>query len=52
MSMTRRVSILIDSSLDKKIRLEQARLIRKKKTGVSYSHVINSLLEEGLKNGN
>ena len=51
MAQTRRVSILLNSDLDKKIRLEQARLIRKKRSTVSFSHLVNSLLENGLKNG-
>ena len=52
MAPTRRVSILLDVDLDKKIRLEQAKLIRKNKSSVSFSSLVNSILENGLKNGN
>ena len=52
MASTRRVSILLDTDLDRKIRLEQARLIQKNRSSVSFSYLVNSILKNGLKNGN
>ncbi len=47
----KRISIMIDVELDKKLRLEQAKLIQKTKVGVTFSSVINYVLSECLKNG-
>jgi len=47
----KRISIMIDVELDKKLRLKQAKLIQKTKTGVTFSSVINIVLSECLKNG-
>ena len=49
--MVRRVSILLDDELDKKLRLKQAKLIQKSKNTVSFSKVLNDVLKEGFKNG-
>ncbi len=43
--MSKRVTIMIDDDLDKKVRLKQAELTQKKKqTSVSFSSVINNAL--------
>ena len=43
--MTRRATIMIDDDLDKKIRLIQAKEIQRTTGFVSYSKVINKILE-------
>ena len=50
-SMVRRVSILLDDELDKKLRLKQAKLIQKSKNSVSFSKVLNDTVSDGLKKG-
>ena len=47
--MTKRVTIMIDDDLDKKIRFIQAKLIKETNSSVSFSRVINDTLEKGLK---
>ena len=47
--MTKRATIMIDEDLDKKIRLMQAKMIQKYNKSVSYSYVVNLLLEDVLK---
>ena len=49
MLMTKRVTIMIDDDLDKKIRVMQAKLIQKENKSVSYSHVMNLILQKELK---
>jgi len=46
--MTRRITILLDDNLDKKLRLYQAKLIAKKRMAVSFSQVINEIVKLGL----
>ncbi len=46
---SRRVTIMISKDLDRKVRIEQARLIVKTGGTVSYSKVINDLLVKGFK---
>ena len=41
--MSKRVTIMIDDDLDKKVRLKQAELTQKKQTSVSFSSVINNV---------
>ena len=48
-NMIKRVTVMIDSDLDKKIRLVQAKMIQKEKKSVSYSHVVNLLLQNAIK---
>ena len=50
-SMVRRVLILLDDELDKKLRRVQAKLIHKRKKSVSFSKVLNNAVRDGLKNG-
>ena len=45
----RRVTIVIDADLDKKIRDLQAKAIRDTNGSVSYSRVINKLLRDSIK---
>ena len=47
--MSKRVTIMIDEELDKKIRLRQSKLIAQVQTTYSYSRVINELLRKALK---
>ena len=47
--MAKRVTIMIDDDLDKKLRLRQAKLIMQEQSSVSYSRVINDLVRKQLK---
>ncbi len=47
--MSKRVTIMIDEDLDKKLRLRQARMIQQKQTSYSYSRVMNETLRKVLK---
>lgn len=47
--MSKRVTIMIDDDLDKKIRLRQAKMIQQEQTSYSYSKVINETLRKVLK---
>jgi len=47
--MTKRVTIMVDEELDKKLRLIQAKLISKTSSSVSYSQVLNDTLRKQLK---
>ena len=43
--MSKRVTIMIDEDLDKKLRLRQAKLIQQEQSSYSYSKVLNETLE-------
>lgn len=47
--MAKRLTIMIDDDLDKKIRMIQAKMIQNSSSSVSYSKVINELLEKSIK---
>lgn len=47
--MSKRVTIMIDDDLDKKIRLRQAKMIQQKQSSYSYSKVLNETLRKVLK---
>ena len=47
--MTKRVTVMIDDDLDKKIRMLQAKLIIQEQTSYSYSKVLNEVLRKSLK---
>lgn len=47
--MPKRVTIVLDNDLDKKIRLKQAKLIQTEQKSVSFSRVINEILKKALK---
>ena len=47
--MAKRVTIMIDEEVDKKIRKLQAKLIANSSTSVSFSKVIDDLLKKQLR---
>jgi len=47
--MSKRVTIVIDENLDKKLRLRQAKIIQQEKSAYSYSRVVNDALRKVLK---
>ena len=47
--MPKRVTIMLDEDLDKKLRLVQAKLIQSTTSSVSFSEVINETLRKNLK---
>jgi len=47
--MSKRVTIMIEDSLDKKIRILQAKQIQQEQSSVSYSRILNEQLRKGLK---
>jgi len=47
--MGRRVTIMIDDDLDKKIRLRQAKMIQQNQTTYSFSKTVNETLRKSLK---
>lgn len=46
--MAKRVTIMIEEALDKKLRLEQSKQIKETNASVSYSKVLNDALEKVL----
>jgi hypothetical protein len=47
--MAKRITIMIDDDLDKKIRAIQAKMIQTTTSSVSYSKVINETLQKSIK---
>jgi len=47
--MAKRVTIMIDEDLDKKIRLRQAKRIQQEHATCSFSKVLNEILRKSLK---
>ena len=47
--MSKRVTIMIDDDLDKKLRLRQAKMIQQEQASYSYSKVLNETLRKILK---
>ena len=47
--MSKRVTIMIDDDLDKKMRLLQAKMIQSTSSSVSFSNVLNQVLRANLK---
>ena len=47
--MSKRVTIMIDEDIDKKLRLRQAKHIEQKQASYSYSKVLNESLRKVLK---
>ena len=47
--MAKRVTIMVDEDLDKKLRVRQAKLIQQENSSVSYSRVINDIIRKCLK---
>ena len=46
--MYRRVTIMLDENLEKKLRKIQAKLIKNSKKSISFSQVVNDILRIGL----
>jgi len=47
--MGKRVTIMIDKDLDKKLRLRQAKIIQQEQASYSYSRIVNDTLRKVLK---
>ena len=47
--MNRRVTVMIDDDLNKRIRSLQAKMIQKENKSISFSHVVNLLLQDAMK---
>jgi hypothetical protein len=47
--MSKRVTIMIDEDLDKKLRLAQAKKIQQTESSYSYSRVMNDCIRKGLR---
>ncbi len=47
--MSKRVTIVIDDDLDKKLRIRQAKIIQQEQSSCSYSKVVNDILRKVLK---
>ncbi len=47
--VSKRVTIMIDDDLDKKLRFRQAKLIQQEQSSYSYSKVLNETLRRTLK---
>jgi len=47
--MAKRVTIMIDDDLDKKLRMRQAKMIQQNQTSHSFSKTINEILRKALK---
>jgi len=47
--MSKRVTIMIDADLDKKIRLRQAKIIQQTQSSYSFSKTLNEVLRKALK---
>lgn len=47
--MGRRITIVLDEELEKKLRLIQSKFVKNSIKSISFSHVLNMVLEEGLK---
>ena len=51
LSMLKRVTIMLDEELVRKIRWEQAKLLQNSVNSVSFSQVLSQYLKQSLKNG-
>jgi hypothetical protein len=47
--MSKRITIMIDEDIDKKLRLIQAKQITKTSSSISYSQIVNEALRKQLK---
>lgn len=47
--MSKRITIMIDKDIDKKLRLIQSKRIAQESNSVSFSKVLNDILRKGLK---
>jgi len=48
--MSKRITIMIDDDLDRKLRISQAKKIQSEQTSYSFSKVLNETLRKALKN--
>ncbi|MBT3328642.1 MAG: hypothetical protein HN384_01715 [Nitrosopumilus sp.] len=46
--MSKRVTIMIDDDLDKKLRMRQAKLIQQEQSSYSYSRVLNEVIRKAI----
>jgi hypothetical protein len=47
--MAKRISVMLEDDIDKKLRTKQAEEIRKTSSSVSFSMVVNDVLRKSLK---
>lgn len=47
--MSKRVTVMIDEDIEKKLRFRQAKQIQQKQASCSYSRVVNDVLRKVLK---
>jgi len=47
--MAKRITIMLDDDMDKKLRIRQADLIKKSQSSISFSKVINEVLRGKIK---
>ncbi|MDH3677750.1 MAG: hypothetical protein OEQ12_05555 [Nitrosopumilus sp.] len=47
--MSKRVTIMLDTDIDKKMRQLQAKMIQNTSSSVSFSNVLNQVLRDSLK---
>ncbi len=47
--MAKRITIMLDDDMDRKVRIKQAELIKKTQSSVSFSSVINDVLRGKIK---
>lgn len=47
--MAKRVTIMIDEDLDKKLRIKQAKMIQQEQTSYSYSRIVNETIRKVIK---
>ena len=46
--MSKRVTIMIEDDLDKKLRMRQAKLIQQEQSSYSYSRVLNEVIRKAI----
>ncbi len=47
--MSKRITVVLDDDIDKKLRLRQAKMIQQNQSSYSYSKVLNDVLRKSLK---
>ena len=47
--MAKRITIMLEDDIDKKLRLKQSKMIQKEQRSVSFSSVLNSVLKGEIK---
>lgn len=48
LSMSRRVTVMMDAEVDKKIRAYQAKVMQKQNSAYSYSRAVNDILKKSF----